>query len=210
MATATATPYTAAGFLAAILPLVVTPGASLALLLRQVPAGGRRRALPVVLGTATGLYVHACLALAGLSTVVTHSSQVFAAVKYLGAAYLVALGVWTWRTTAPPGPETAEEERSSRSSSCYSQALLANLLNPKAATIYLTVAPQFIDAGQPFAGQILGLATAHVLLLALWLAGCALLIHRAANAFHNPRFARVVTRVASAALVGLGVRTAVV
>lgn len=54
-------PYAVAGFLVAVLPLIATPGASLVLLVRHVTDSGRRQALPVILGTVTGLYVHATL-----------------------------------------------------------------------------------------------------------------------------------------------------
>src|SRR5690606_11983946 len=141
-------PYAAAGFLLAVLPLVATPGASLTLLIQHVSADGRRQALPVVLGTVTGLYAHAILALAGLSALVMHSSRAFAVVKLAGAAYLVGLGVWTWWTAARPRSPVQEK----RSGSVYSQALLANVLNPKAASVYLTLVPQFVRPGDPFAG----------------------------------------------------------
>ncbi|WP_283135956.1 LysE family translocator [Rhizohabitans arisaemae] len=81
-------PYAVAGFLVAVLPLIATPGAGRTLLVQHVGRGGRRQAVPVILGTATGLYAHAALAVAGLSAVVMHSSQAFTAVKLAGAAYL--------------------------------------------------------------------------------------------------------------------------
>ena len=52
-------PYAVAGFLVAVLPLIATPGASLALLIQHVTDSGRRQAFPVTLGTVTGLYIHA-------------------------------------------------------------------------------------------------------------------------------------------------------
>ncbi|MFD6427022.1 LysE family translocator, partial [Streptomyces sp. NPDC060198] len=93
-------PYAVAGFLVAVLPLIATPGASLALLVQHVTDAGRRRALPVILGTVTGLYVHATFAVAGLSALVMQSSQAFTAVRLTGAAYLVGLGIWTWRSAS--------------------------------------------------------------------------------------------------------------
>jgi threonine/homoserine/homoserine lactone efflux protein len=114
-------PYAVAAFLLAILPLIATPGASLALLIQYVTAGGHRQALPVILGTVTGLYAHATLAIAGLSALVMHSSQALTAVKLLGAAYLVRLGLWTWRpTTLPPPPTPMDQPK--RSASVYTQA----------------------------------------------------------------------------------------
>ncbi|MEV0378719.1 LysE family translocator [Nonomuraea sp. NPDC050643] len=195
-------PYAVAGFLLAILPLIATPGASLTLLVGQVTTGGRRQALPVILGTTTGLYVHATLALAGLSALVMHSSQAFTAVKLTGAVYLIGLGIWTWRSTAPKEPRRHGQK------SPYVQALLSNVLNPKAASIYLTLAPQFIAPERPFPAQILTLATAHALLMVLWLLTWAFLIHRATHVLRRPWFRQAIARITSLVLVTLGLRTA--
>ncbi|MBT1100237.1 LysE family translocator [Streptomyces anulatus] len=202
-------PYAVAGFLVAVLPLIATPGASLALLIQHVTDSGRRQALPVILGTVTGLYMHATLAIAGLSALVMHSSLAFTAVKLIGAVYLIGLGIWTWRSATPNAAPTARRQRlSKRVESVYAQALLANVLNPKAAAIYLTLVPQFIAPHQSFAGQILTLATAHALLIAFWLAAWTLLIRRASHALQGSRFKRTVARTTSVVLIALGIRSA--
>ena len=200
-------PYAVAGFLAAVFPLIATPGASLALLIQHVTDRGRRQALPVILGTATGLYIHATLAIAGLSALVMHSSQAFTAVKLVGAAYLIGLGLWTWRSARSKSVPT-RRRLPKRSDSVYAQALLANVLNPKAASIYLTLVPQFIAPRQPFGGQILTLATAHALLIMLWLIAWTFLIRRASHVLQRPRFKQTVAKTTSLVLVALGIRSA--
>ncbi|WP_328901567.1 LysE family translocator [Streptomyces sp. NBC_00441] len=203
-------PVAVAGFLVAILPLIATPGASLALLVQYVTEGGRRQALPVVLGTVTGLYVHAVLAVAGLSALVMHSSVAFTVVRLIGAVYLIGLGVWTWRRSAAPPATPAPRRRPRRhTDSVYVQALLANVLNPKAASIYLTLTPQFIAPDHPLGSQILTLATAHALLITLWLTAWTFLLLRATRVLRTPRFKRTATRATSAVLIVLGVRAAV-
>ena len=87
--------------------------------------------------------------------------------------------------------------------------MLANTLNPKAAAIYLTLVPQFIAPHQPFGGQILTMATAHALLIALWLAAWTLLILRASHTLHKPRFKQTAAKATSAVLIILGIRSAV-
>ncbi|MFF3617474.1 LysE family translocator [Streptomyces sp. NPDC002580] len=94
-------PCAVTGFLTAVLALIATRGASLALLIQHVTDSGRRQALPVILGTPTGLYLHATLAMADLSGLVMHSSQAFTAIKLIGAGYLMGLGILTWRSAAP-------------------------------------------------------------------------------------------------------------
>jgi threonine/homoserine/homoserine lactone efflux protein len=200
-----------AGFLVAVLPLVVTPGASLTLLVQQVTTKGRRRALPVITGTTTGLYIHATLAAAGLSAVVMRSSQAFAVVRLVGAAYIVGLGIWTWRAAGRPSAERAEVRRRRlpwAGESIYLRALLGNVLNPKAASIFLTLTPQFIDPRHSVAGQILILASADAVVVTLWLLTWTVLIGGTARAMRSARFKTVLNRVTAVVLVALGLRTA--
>ncbi|MCK1814288.1 LysE family translocator [Streptomyces sp. XM4011] len=189
------------GFALAILPLVITPGASLTLLIRHVTEDGRRRAVPVVLGTVTGLYTHAALAVAGLSALVMGSETAFTVVRVAGACYLIGLGAWTWwsagRSRRPAG-------RGQRWRSAYPQALFANLLNPKAASVFLTLIPQFLTSGRPLAGQILALATVQIVMVSLWLTAWALLLPRTAARPGGERFRRTIGRIAGAMLIGLG------
>ncbi|MEO3745055.1 LysE family translocator [Plantactinospora sp. B5E13] len=206
-----------AGFLVAILPLIATPGASLTLLTNQVLPNGPAGGLPVILGTATGLYVHAGLAAAGLSALVMHSSEAFTAVRLAGAAYLVILGLWTWRTARDDSGAAGTRHRHARTRrpssragrSAYGQALLGNVLNPKAASIFLTLVPQFVDPRGPVVTQILVLATAQVLLITAWLLGWTVLLVRAGRVVRSRGFVRASRRVTGAVLVALGIRAAV-
>ncbi|MCT9929633.1 LysE family translocator [Planotetraspora sp. A-T 1434] len=198
-----------AGFLAAVFPMVATPGASLTLLTQRVSDGGPRQGLLVILGTATGLYVHMTLAALGLSGLVMHSSQAFAAVRLAGAVYLVALGIWTWRSaTVRPAARQALTSLPWAGHSTYVQALLGNVLNPKAASIYLTLIPQFLDLHDPVFIQILILATGHALLITLWLLLWTAVIARAAHAMRSPSFKAVLSRITGTVLIALGLRAA--
>ncbi len=187
-------PYAVAGFLASVFPITATPGASVALLIQ----GGRRRAVPVIGGTITGLYVHATLAVLGLSAIVMQSSEAFAVVRVLGAVYLVGLGLWTWFSTGAAKPRP-------RSEPTYTKALLANVLNPKAAAIYLTLVPQFVTPRENLAAQIYVLVTAHAVLAVVWLSLWAFVVGRIPS---TDTFRRWTKRVTAIILVALGVRAA--
>ncbi|QUQ62855.1 LysE family translocator [Kutzneria sp. CA-103260] len=187
-------PYAVAGFLAAVFPITATPGASVALLIQ----GGRRRALPVICGTITGLYVHATLAVLGLSAIVLQSSEAFAVVRIVGAVYLVGLGLWTWFSTGTAKPKPKSEPT-------YVRALLANVLNPKAASIYLTLVPQFVTPQENLAVQIYVLVTAHAVLAVVWLSLWAFFLGKLPR---KEAFRRWTKRVTAVVLVALGVRAA--
>ncbi|MFE9427129.1 LysE family translocator [Kitasatospora sp. NPDC006697] len=196
------------GYLLAVLPLIATPGASFTLLVQRVARHGRRQALPVVLGTATGLYVHAALAALGLSALVMRSGTAFAALRLGGAAYLVGLGLWSWYR-AGGRPAAAPRRLPWAVRSTYAQALLGNVLNPKAASIFLTLLPQFVDPHRALAPQVLVLATAQVALVGAWLLAWTAVVARAAEAFAAGRAKALLHRVSAAVLVALGLRTAV-
>lgn len=203
-------------FALAVAPITLTPGTSFALVVSRVGAGGRRQGWWVILGTVTGLYVHTVLAAAGLAALVLRSSQAFWTVKLAGAAYLVGLGLWllvsaTRRRSAapeaPPAP-TGWRQLPGRAQHPYIQGLLGNVLNPKAAAIYLTLAPQFLDPSGPVLAPMLLLATAHAVLHTAWLAGWTAVTGAAARLLRTDWVRRTLDRITGAVLVGLGVRSA--
>ncbi len=198
------------GFLVAITPVALTPGASFTLATQRTLAGHRNAIAWVVVGTATGIYVHALLAAVGLSAVVMRSAQAFTVVKVLGGIYLASLGAWTlWQTRhrqqskasgAPQLPWTGRHS--------YPQAVLANGLNPKAASVYLTLAPQFLTADQVGVLTMLLLATVHVAVMAVWLTVWTAVLRRARRAARSDRLTTTVNRVGGAILIALGICTA--
>ncbi|MER7445150.1 LysE family translocator [Micromonospora avicenniae] len=219
------------GFLVAVAPITMAPGTSLTLVVSRVAAGGRRPGWWVILGTVTGLYAHAALAAAGLAALVLASSRAFWTVKLIGAAYLVGLGLWLLRSaarrasSARPGrrpPATTQNgtivSRPARGrlprlpwqvNHPYLQGLLGNVLNPKAAAVYLTLAPQFLDPDRPVLAPMLLLATGHAALHTCWLAGWTVLSGAAAKLLRTTTARRLLDRLAGVILVGLGVRSAV-
>ncbi|NES13611.1 MULTISPECIES: LysE family translocator [Micromonospora] len=202
------------GFLAAVAPITTAPGTSLTLVVSRVAAGGRRQGWWVILGTVTGLYVHATLAAAGLAALVLRSSQAFWVVKLVGAGYLAGLGLWLlWSSAGRPARAPAPAPAGPRrlpwcGHHPFPQALLGNVLNPKAAAVYLTLAPQFLEPGRPVLVPMLVLATAHAALHTCWLAGWAAVSGAAARLLRAARVRRLLDRLTGAVLLALGVRAA--
>ncbi|MGW7023947.1 LysE family translocator [Streptomyces decoyicus] len=90
----------------------------------------------------------------------------------------------------------------------FGQGLWSNVLNPKAASVYLTLVPQFLTSSHPIAPQIVTLAVAHIAVVLVWLPFSTTVVAAARTAIDTPRFRRGMSRLAGAVLVVLGVRTA--
>jgi threonine/homoserine/homoserine lactone efflux protein len=86
--------------------------------------------------------------------------------------------------------------------------LWSNVLNPKAASVYLTLVPQFLTSSRSIAPQIATLAVAHIVVVLVWLLFWASVVAVARTAIDTPRFRRGMSRLAGAVLVAFGVRTA--
>src|SRR3990170_6337896 len=117
------------GFVLAVTPICLTPGASFTLVTQRVATGRRRDGLLVAAGTATGLCLHATLAAVGLSAVVMRSAEAFMMVKLIGALYLIWLGITTFRS-GWRSPETRMSTRMPWAGrGGYLQGFLGNVLN---------------------------------------------------------------------------------
>ncbi|WP_328707703.1 LysE family translocator [Streptomyces mesophilus] len=103
-----------------------------------------------------------------------------------------------------PGRNVRNTETSLRSR----QQLWSNVLNPKAASVYLTLVPQFLTSSRPIAPQIATLAVVHVAIVVVWLLFWTSVVAAARTMIDTPRFRRGMSRLAGAVLIGLGVRTA--
>jgi threonine/homoserine/homoserine lactone efflux protein len=191
-------------FALTVLPLSLTPGVSSALVTSRVLAAGRREGVKVALGTATGLYVHATTAAAGLAAVVMASSRAFAFVKFAGAAYLVVLGMSALLRRRP----APKRELPWKGHASYVQAFLGNVLNPKAAGVYLTLMPQFVNPSRAIAPQIYLLATVHVLVALTYLSLLTQVVAAAGALLRRPAWRTFLQRTTGGLLILIGLRTA--
>lgn len=145
-------------FVAVVLGLFLIPGPAVLLVLTRTVQGGRRVGVATGLGIATGDALHTLGASIGLSALLMTSALAFNVVKWVGAAYLVYLGIRALRTkrvqTDAPASEFAEVPGASQAvkplsaGRAYLQAIPTELLNPKTALFFLAFLPQFVHASQ--------------------------------------------------------------
>ena len=129
-------------FAIASVTLLLIPGPAVIYILNRSVADGREVGLSAVAGLELGNLVHAVAASAGLSAVLATSATAFNAVKWLGAGYLVFVGV---RTLLRPATTVASEATSISRRRTFVQGIVVNTLNPKVALFFLSFLPQFID-----------------------------------------------------------------
>lgn len=133
---------TIAAFAAASFALLVIPGPAVLYVLNRSVSDGRRVGLAAVAGLELGNFVHVLAAAAGLSAVLAASATAFTAVKWLGALYLVGIGVFTLARRPNPIGDDAATTTPRRA---FAQGVVVNVLNPKVALFFLSFLPQFID-----------------------------------------------------------------
>ena len=198
-------------FVAVATVIVVVPGADMALVARNTITGGRSAGLRTAIGTLLGLGVHAGAALVGLSVVIAASATAFNAVRLVGAAYLVWLGLQTlWRTRIRPGLIPHElGTKSSLRHAPLMQGILTNVLNPKLSVFFLSFLPQFVDGSRPAAPQILLLTGTFIAMGAVWLGTYVVAVDQLSGVLTRPVVKRWLDRIIGTTLVGLGIRLAV-
>jgi threonine/homoserine/homoserine lactone efflux protein len=196
-------------FLGVIALLTITPGADMAMVSRSVFMGGRRDAFATTLGIAAGCLIWALASAAGVAAVLAASETAYDALRLVGGAYLVWLGVESL-LAARRGYRGAEPRaaRAGAAPSSFRQGLLTNLFNPKIALFYTTFLPQFIGPGDPVLLLSLAMAGVHILLGIVWLSAYAWLLDRAVEAFRGSRVRRALDALTGFVLVGLGIRVA--
>jgi threonine/homoserine/homoserine lactone efflux protein len=144
-------------FIPAALVLLAIPGPAVLYIVATSVDGGRRSGLVSVAGIHLGSLVHIAAAVAGLSALIVSSAIAFSAVKYIGAGYLVYVGIRKLLGKDEPADTVEQPPRSARR--VFGQGVVVNVLNPKTALFFLAFMPQFVDPDRPVWTQtiVLGL-----------------------------------------------------
>lgn len=146
----------------ASLALLVIPGPAVLYIINRSVADGRNVALAAVAGLEIGNFMHVIAATVGLSAVIATSAAAFSAVKWIGAGYLIYIGIRTLATKAQAVNQLNDPMSRRRA---FTQGIVVNTFNPKVALFFLSFLPQFIDADRGSAAlQSLVLGSTFVVL----------------------------------------------
>src|SRR5688572_13969236 len=133
-------------FIGAVVVLVLAPGPDMAYMLTRTIAQGRRAGVVAAIGINAGAYVHVLAAVLGLSAILATSSLAFTIVKWVGAGYLVWIGIQALASSASINLEETAPTQASLGT-IFWQGFLSDVLNPKVALFFLAFLPQFVDFG---------------------------------------------------------------
>lgn len=195
-------------FAAATTVLLVIPGPTILLVVSYALGQGWRSAGPMAVGVALGDLTAMTFSMLGLGALLATSATLFVALKWIGAAYLVWLGIKLFRAggTLDAKPRTATTPPLRMAG----HAWLVTALNPKSLTFFVAFLPQFLDPAGSFWHQMaifeatfVGLAFANAF-------GYALLASRARSAFSSEGVIRAFNRIGGSLLVGAGIATATI
>ena len=190
-------------FLFAAVVLAITPGPGIAYVVARTVAGGRAEGLASCFGTGLGGLLHVLAAALGLSLLVAQSAIAFSIVKYIGAAYLIYLGVRLLlqkEQTFTANPVPARGARRA-----LFEGIAVEALNVKTALFFLAFLPQFVSPGEPLVPQLVLLGTVCVALNTLVDVGVVFAANRLLKSgVARAARARLMTRMSGVTMLGLG------
>ena len=195
-------------FSAASIVLVLIPGPTVMLVLSYAISHGRKVAFATASGVALGDFLAMTASLAGLGALVLTSATLFTILKWIGAAYLVFLGVKLFIDPPAsaglegPGPTPPQDQN------LFAHAALVTALNPKSIMFFIAFVPQFVSIDQPIAPQFVILIFTFVSIAAVNTIAYALLADQLRNRIASIGVIQWLSRTGGAALIAMGAATA--
>jgi threonine/homoserine/homoserine lactone efflux protein len=194
-------------FVLAAMVVLIVPGPTIILVVSQAIAHGRSSVLPLVAGVTLGDFTAMTLSLLGLGAILASSAALFSVMKWIGAAYLIYLGLKLWRTR-PENSGIRMSLSTASNRSLFKSAFIVTALNPKSIAFFVAFLPQFVSTRSETWPQLLILGGTFLFLAAFNAALYAIFAGRIRDTLRNPMLQRWLHRGGGSALIGAGVLTA--
>ena len=187
--------------------ILIIPGPTIILVISQAVTHGRKSVVPLATGVVLGDFTAMTLSLLGLGAIMTASAALFSLFKWIGAIYLVYLGVKLWR--ANPNSSSIQHEKADASPrSLFKSSYIVTALNPKSIAFFVAFLPQFISPHSPAFSQILILGGTFLFLALVNAALYALFAGQLRETIKKTRVRKWFNRCGGTALIGAGIITA--
>lgn len=192
--------------------LLLIPGPTVLLVIGYALSDGRRSALSVLTGVALGDFVAMSLSVVGLGALLAASATAFTVLKWVGAAYLVYLGVMMWRRPPPLADDLVADdlvaEPRSSDAAKLGHAFMVTVLNPKSIAFFVAFVPQFISPAAPMVAQVSVLVATFVALAVATNFAYAMAAGILRERVRAPNVLRAFNRIGGTVLIGAGIATA--
>jgi len=190
-------------FVAASAVLLVIPGPTVLLVISYALGHGRKSAAAIVAGVAMGDLTAMTASMLGLGAILATSAAIFAALRWIGGAYLIYLGIKLWR--APIQTSSIEEVPQADALRMFAHSYAVTALNPKGIIFFVAFVPQFLDPTRAFLPQVVTLEATFVIMATLNTTIFGLLASAARQTLREPRIQRAVNRTGGSLLIGAGI-----
>ncbi len=192
--------------LAATLILII-PGPTIILVISQAIAHGRKSVIPLAVGVLFGDFTAMTFSLLGLGAIMAASAILFTVFKWVGAIYLVYLGVKLWRSQ-PEGDSVSGPEDNISAGALFRSSYIVTALNPKGIAFFVAFLPQFIKPAEPLLNQLLILGGTFLFLAIVNAAVYAIFASQIRETMKNRNVSKWLNRSGGSALIGAGIVTA--
>ena len=187
--------------------ILIIPGPTIILVVSQAVTYGRKSVVPLIAGVVLGDFTAMTLSLLGLGAILTASAAAFALFKWIGAIYLLYLGIKLWRTN--PENRSMQQGKSDASSrSLLKSSYIVTALNPKGIAFFVAFLPQFINPTRPAFGQILMLGGIFLVLALVNATLYAVFASQLRETIKRTGVRKWFNRCGGTALIGAGIFTA--
>ncbi len=191
--------------------LIILPGPDTAMATKNTLVAGKIGGVKTVFGTCVALLIHTLAAVIGLSALIVKSALLFSIFKYVGAVYLVYIGIKALlavRNTEDLNTNDVPINNDNKHTSCFRQGFLTNLLNPKVAVFFLTFLPQFLNPNHNTFIQLLVMGLTYLILTVIWFAFYIFLIDKISAFMKKPKTQRYIQGITGIVLIGFGIKLA--
>lgn len=196
-------------FLLLSLFVVMSPGIDTALITKRTISDGRKDGFKMALGITAGSLVHTLAVAFGLSAILMQSAIAFEIVKYVGAIYLIYLGVSSFITRKNKQAHNNEQfNEGSRSKAAFKQGLISNVLNPKVAMFFITFLPQFVMNGNNVTAQLITMGVIYTLLSITWFFIYVFFINYLREWLMSDKVQNIMDKTTGLVLIGFGLKLA--
>jgi threonine/homoserine/homoserine lactone efflux protein len=191
-------------FVAASAIMLAIPGPTILLVVSYALGHGRKATTATVAGVALGDFTAMTASMVGLGALLAASATLFTLLKWLGAAYLVWLGIKLWRAPVGAAAVEAAAGAEARPGRIFLHAFAVTALNPKSIVFFVAFVPQFLVPAEPLLPQMAVAEATFLVLASLNAFAYAAMASAARSSIRNPSVQKVVNRVGGSLLVGAG------